>query len=399
MTRPCVLHLAVEYPSRNRATNTPAVRNFIQANSQADYRVFALRRTAKPWRCNALTGDDQGDTNVTSMKYWGLPYGLLLFLSMTIVAWRIRQQIQQEGAAIIAVHGHKFTFEGIAAWWLARWLQVPLLLSVRGEAEQKVLRYKPHYRPFFKRQLTEAKRVYLVSAWFRRELNKLYPNTSNQRLLPNFVAERPWQPSHHWQPNKLVTVMDLNVLHKKGLPNLLAAIAKIRHCYPKISLDIYGSGTIRSQQQAQQLIAAEKLQPHVQLQGALPNRQLLKKLPHYAGLVLTSHNETFGMVYVEAMLSGIPVIYSQHTGIDGFVDGLNGCTGTDPDDIDTITHTISSLLTHQQQWRHWLQAHHQLVVQRFDRKHYINEYNQMLASCLSKDTTAFAATAQGSLKE
>jgi glycosyltransferase involved in cell wall biosynthesis len=43
----------------------------------------------------------------------------------------------------------------------------------------------------------------------------------------------------------------------------------------------------------------------------------------YRGLVLPSLNETFGMVYVEALFSGIPVIYTAGTAIDGYLDGLD----------------------------------------------------------------------------
>src|SRR5690606_2930407 len=34
--------------------------------------------------------------------------------------------------------------------------------------------------------------------------------------------------------------------------------------------------------------------------------------------VMPSRNETFGLVYVEAMLQGLPILYTSNEGIDGF---------------------------------------------------------------------------------
>ncbi|WP_028117094.1 glycosyltransferase [Ferrimonas senticii] len=374
---PLVLHLAVEYPSRNRDTNTTAVRNFIQANPRVNYRVYALRRSANPWRCNALPGDDQGDPNVTSMRYWGLPYGIWLFISMTIVAWRIRRDLRRQQLKPTLVHAHKFSFEGIAGWWLAKWLQVPLALSVRGEAEQKTLTYKPHYRPLYRRILQRATRIYYVSAWFRPILNRHFALTDQQQqLLPNFVAERQWQPQLQFQANALVSVMDLNVLEKKGLPQLLDGFAYAKQQQPNLTLTIIGGGFDHNRNRAQQLIAQRHLTDSVTLLGSVDNQQLLQQLGQFAGLVLPSRNETFGMVYVEALLSGLPILYSKHTGIDGFIDNIEAAIGCDPQNSDSIGQAILTLLAQQHPWRRWLLRHHQQIHQRFARTTYIDNYNE-----------------------
>ena len=129
-TKPLVLHLAVDYPNVYRPENTLAVRNFVKANADLDYLVIALTRTANPFRAARADGDGLGDNRVVSMRYWGFPFGVLLALSMFIVALRIHREIKRRGIAPAVVHGHKLTFEGLASWWLARWLRIPLVLSV-----------------------------------------------------------------------------------------------------------------------------------------------------------------------------------------------------------------------------------------------------------------------------
>ncbi|WP_028111730.1 glycosyltransferase [Ferrimonas kyonanensis] len=376
-TRRCVLHLAVEYPSRNRPDNTPAVRHFIQANPQVDYRVIALRRTANPFKCNALAGDGEGDNRVTSMRYWGLPLGIGLFASMTLVAWRIRRLLAKEGIRVDLVHAHKFSFEGIAGWWLARWRQCPLALSVRGEAEAKILRFKPYYDPFFRRQLQDAAHIYYVSAWFKPLLNSRFSlDSDKQSLLPNFVADKQWQTSSEFTEDHLVSIIDLNVYQKKGLNKLLQAMQALLADYPKLKLDVIGSGTDKSRRAVEALLTQMKMQDRVTLVGGLSNAELLNRLPQYAGMVMPSVNETFGMVYVEALLSGVPILHSTNTGIDGFLDDIPARVMADPLDVEEIRTALDSLLRNQHGFRQWLLANHQHIVCRFSRDRYIDAYNQ-----------------------
>jgi len=53
-------------------------------------------------------------------------------------------------------------------------------------------------------------------------------------------------------------------------------------------------------------------------------------------LVVPSFTETFGLVYLEAMSQGVPVVYSENQGIDGYYsNGAIGysCKPSDPADI------------------------------------------------------------------
>ena len=47
---------------------------------------------------------------------------------------------------------------------------------------------------------------------------------------------------------------------------------------------------------------------------------MLETLNGYTALVLPTLRETFGMVYIEALFAGVPILYSQDRGVDGFFD-------------------------------------------------------------------------------
>lgn len=385
MTRkPRILHISADYPDANRTETTQAVRNFVTANHELDYFVVSLNRVSNPLRCNSIRGDGQGDYQVLSMRYWGLPYGLSLALSMLIVAFRIHRALARQRLRIDLIHAHKLTFEGLAAWWLASWLSVPLIVSVRGEAESKILRFKPHYKWLIQRVLRDTVRVLYVSAWFLPILNRHFDIPINkQALLPNFVQQSEAAYSDEFVHDHLVTVMNINIYKKKGLDNLLTAFTHALKRFPHAKLDIIGRGNVQAMSEITALIGNLGLQGCARLLGPFDNSELLRMLPRYAGLALASHNETFGMVYEEALLCGIPILYSKGTGIDGFVDWIPAKAGVDPSSVASITNGLEALLENQLKYRRWLKENHQVIRSSFDRKFYLDQYNEFIRKLLS----------------
>jgi glycosyltransferase involved in cell wall biosynthesis len=83
------------------------------------------------------------------------------------------------------------------------------------------------------------------------------------------------------------------------------------------------------------------------------------------------------MVYVEALLAGVPILHSRGTGIDGFVDFVEARVAVDPKDERSIAEGLIRLLDRQQSFRDWLEQHRDRVRAEFDRTRYVNEYRAM----------------------
>jgi glycosyltransferase involved in cell wall biosynthesis len=382
-SRPLVLHLAVDYPNAYRPENTVAVRNFINANKEIEHIVFALTRTSNPLKVASENGDGKGDMRVISMRYWGLPFGIFLALSMWIVAYRVHALMKRRNIQATIVHAHKLTFEGIAGWWLARLLHIPLVLSVRGEAESKILRFKPHYQPLLQKMVTDASRIYYVSAWFKPLMNKHFKiQQDKQKLLPNFVAKSTVVNHGEIHTDRLVTVLDLNVYQKKGLDRLLPAFTTCLLRYPDAHLDIVGRGEPAIISEVKQLISDLKLEQNVSLLGVIPNAELQARLASYAGLVLPSHNETFGMVYVESLLAGVPILHSSNTGIDGFIDFVEARVAVDPQDVNAIGEGLLHLLDNQKTYRTWLVDNRPRIFKVFNQDYYVSDYQKLVKAPL-----------------
>ena len=91
---------------------------------------------------------------------------------------------------------------------------------------------------------------------------------------------------------------------------------------PDLRLDVIGWSTPATMDKLQRLVRRVGAATAVQFLGVLPHEGVLRAIPRYGAMVLPARNETFGMVYVEALLSGVPILYTAGSGIDGYLDDL-----------------------------------------------------------------------------
>jgi glycosyltransferase involved in cell wall biosynthesis len=60
--------------------------------------------------------------------------------------------------------------------------------------------------------------------------------------------------------------------------------------------------------------------------------------------IMPSQNETFGLVYIEAMSQGLPIIYTKNDGIDGYFDNGEIGFAVNPDDSQMIANKVELIL-------------------------------------------------------
>jgi glycosyltransferase involved in cell wall biosynthesis len=119
-------------------------------------------------------------------------------------------------------------------------------------------------------------------------------------------------------PLKLITVSRLIKL--KNIDLVIKALGSFKHDFV---FDIYGDGPEKDN--LEKLINELGLQEKVSLKGFISNDKLPNVFQNYSLFVMPSFPETLGRVYFEAMASGLPVIASANTGVDGLVtDGKEG---------------------------------------------------------------------------
>ena len=387
MTEPAkctVLHLAVDFNTPYRAPTTRAIEWFVNELDDFDNVVIALRRSARPWP-GSVRPCFGGRGRLFDMPYFGLPFGIGLHFAMRRTASQIIAMLGKNGISPDVVHAHKLTFEGLAGWYVARHFGIPLFLSLRGEVETKVFRYKPALRKRFREIASYASKLYFVSAWFEVEFRRHVPGQeAKERRLPNIVRNiLPSIPICD-PGDRFVAVLDLDTRKRKGLKWLLDGLALAAKTEPAVRLDIIGGGTQKSVAATARMIEARGLTNMVRLVGPLSNEALLTRMSRYRGLLLPSVNETFGMVYVEALFAGIPLLYTAGTGIDGYLDGLDVGIAVPPGDVAAIAQAILHLWREAEAMRANIAAQAPKLFSIFDPQASLETYrNDVRTSCAS----------------
>jgi len=138
-----------------------------------------------------------------------------------------------------------------------------------------------------------------------------------------------------------------NLLKEKGFGYLIQAVHKLIKKGFNIQLVIVGEG--KYHQDLSELIQNLQLSNNVILTGAIENRILRNIYPFFNLFVLASYSETFGIVYLEAMYAGLPVIGVKGEGIYGLFEEDKEALFTKPQNSENLAEKIEWVLTHSEE--------------------------------------------------
>lgn len=129
----------------------------------------------------------------------------------------------------------------------------------------------------------------------------------------------------------------------KGIDLNLHALKKMVAKYDNLLYLIIGDGSAR--QALECLVNDLGLKGHVKFIGQQPHKRVMEYMSICEIFTMPSWQETFGLVYVEAMAHGKPIIGCQGQGVDGIVtDGKTGLLAK-PKDVDSLVKAMDYLLS------------------------------------------------------
>jgi len=127
----------------------------------------------------------------------------------------------------------------------------------------------------------------------------------------------------------------------KGIDILLKAFAKLEKHQPgKYRLVVGGNGS-----QMQQLLGLKKqlgLEGKVTFTGHLNKEEIRTQMQNAHAFVLPSRFEAFGVVYIEAMACGLPVIAAKAGGPETFITPETGII-TEPENPEKLADAMKSM--------------------------------------------------------
>ena len=230
--------------------------------------------------------------------------------------------IKKESVDII--HAHCCVWAGYAARKLSEKTKIPYVVTEHATLFQL---HKNEISNANNAVITEvfqkAAKVICVSRAFAKLLEEY---TDNLEVIGNVVDCEQFQVKEtNKEAVRLLTVCYMEEeaqLYKKGMDILIKAWAKASAKYSQAKLIIGGGG--KSLEKVVEWTRKYQVTEKVEFLGALTRQQVVEQMQMCDCFVLPSRYETFGVVYIEAMACGKPVIAVANGGPDDFVHEFNG---------------------------------------------------------------------------
>lgn len=231
---------------------------------------------------------------------------------------KLVKKIEKEEIGIKLVHIHSALDAGIA-YYFSR-LNIPYVLTEHSTKYDRNLVKKSESKYLYK-VFEGAKKVVVVGNGLREAISK-YIDKDRVVIIPNMVSIEKKEQEVDFN-KKGFRFFSLGLLNrKKGMDLLIEAFNKNRDKLNQCELYIGGDGEER--ENLQKLIEEYGLNNNIKLIGKLSREEVAYHMSNCDCFVLASRFETFGIVYLEAMLYGKPVIATQTGGPDTFVNDENG---------------------------------------------------------------------------
>jgi glycosyltransferase involved in cell wall biosynthesis len=232
---------------------------------------------------------------------------------------------------------------------------IPYIVSPHGTApiiERRFLAKRIFDATIGRGYLQHSAQILAVSDAERRQIHALGIQDSRITVLPNPVDEREFEPppdgmrfrEQHGLGDAPVVLLLAKLTPRKGALTLLRAFAKLDS--PDVRLVLAGSDM--GSGIASGITAGD---PRVRHIGLLKGRDRLHALAAASVVVYPSSDEVFGLVPVEALLAGSPVIVCNDSGAGEIIGTLGGGHIVPPDDEEALAGAIASILGANGLWR------------------------------------------------
>lgn len=336
-----VLHVCSDFAQQRIYTSLVSALQRLQV-SQVVYSAVRSLREAE-WTAPELAGIPCHFRKVLEPRH------RLLFRSkVRRVARDLSSRIDLSGVRL--VHAHFLYSDGAVALKLQESSNVPYVVAVRNTDLNAFMKYRPDLCRLRDRVLSQASRVVFLSQAYRRMLLDRLGPAMRERVAPKSVVipngvSRSWleppppRPSDAAGTLRLLYVGDFS--RNKNIPRVLEAVALLAATRGAVLTLVGEGGDGEAEVDAQ--IASGRF-PFAQRLGRVDDPSALREIyRRHDVFVMPSRLETFGVVYVEALSQGLPIVHSRGQGVDGYFPPGTVAEAVDPDDPADIAAKVTAL--------------------------------------------------------
>lgn len=351
--RPLVLHISGDFPDPFEPFKTPVIRQLIDLTHDAfDHRVISINR-AQPGAAAVLRSLAGGDRLITerrefeygvALRYFAPGKGIRHRTKLTQLAHVITDEIAAMKRKPDLIVGHKLTIEGIVVQEAAHKTGLPYALSIQGNTDLKILSTRPDLKRIFREVFHGAQVVFPFAPWaLEAAQQRLGVRDGPTRQLPCPTDLDTARPPHSGGDG-LISVFHLKNHPGKNLSGMVEAyriLAARGASLPPLA--VIGGGS-EAELKACRARAGDFEQ--ITFPGPLGRNDLAQRLGNASALMLPSLRESFGLVFIEALFAGTPIIYPAGTAVDGYFDGCPFALRVDARDprsiADAVEHAMAN---------------------------------------------------------
>lgn len=267
------------------------------------------------------------EDNLRTYRYKGynyLPKSPLMFKIFNKRMDKLYQEIIKKEGKVDVIHAHSAFWGGIAAAFISKKYNIPLVIT-----EHSSLKYAKYAKESYKKYIFEA---------YKKADCLIAVGNGLKKELQEYV-DRPIEVIHNMVDLQLFYIDentgDKNSKDKgefkffscgfleegKGMECLIKSFAGAFKG-EKVTLRIGADGSLKVS--LKKLIEELNMDNQIKLLGALSRQEVSKEMSACDAFVLASEHETFGVVYIEALACGKPVIGTDNGGAEDIIREDNG---------------------------------------------------------------------------
>lgn len=343
--------LSWDFPPRVTGGNAAHVHGLSQALARAGHDVVVLT----PATSHAHRSSEEfGDVRVLRADI-GLPHILdERYLAVAASANHGLAQLMLDADSPLrgwvpdVVHGHDWRI-GWAAHTLARHHGVPFVLTMHGTERVRHGGNLPEGRPTDVNSIEwwlafRADRLIASTRFMVDQLLDTFELLSEQVVrVPNGIDSTLWAGHDRPTEREPLVVSWGRVQYEKGFQVLARAMTTLRHRIPDVGCVIAGRGTYLPELQTQ--IDVEGVSDLIELPGFLRDDALRQLIQRAGCVVLPSLYEPFGLVALEALAAGAPLIVARTGGLAELIVGTDAGLTFEPGNADDLARCVELVLS------------------------------------------------------
>ena len=370
-----------------------------------DHQVISINRqgpglTSMPATLGAALGLCQPEirsqkfAHGVTLEYFAPGKGILHKRFLQGLGKWLAEWIRMNGRPDLIV-ANKLTIEGVAVHWAARELDIPYAITLQGNTDLKILTARPDLRCQYSRIWQNCSAAFAFAPWTLRAIeDRLGKPGGSPVIIPcplgHEFAPMPPKPGG----KQLLSAFHLDNYRDKNFIGLANAMQSLNVKLPDIQLAIAGTGS-EPAMRACQAFANAKLGV-IQFLGHLQAAELRQRMNDSVAFVLPSKRESFGLVFIEALFSGLPIIYPAGAAVDGLLDGHKFAVQADAQSHQSIADAMEHCVRHEQELKlelaDWLHSEDAL---RFTREVIARDFTMGLRAGLVNPTRIQSGTVKG----